>query len=48
MLNIVFADAPGSLRRQDIRTHDTDFVELVSTYMRKNLNYQCHVNMQAW
>ena len=36
----------GSLRRQDISTHDTDYVKIDKflCYLRKDFNYLRHVN----
>ena len=36
---------PGSLRRQDISTHDIDYI---LSYMRKDFNYLCHVSVEEW
>ena len=42
---------PWLLASQDISTHDTDYIEQVGeflSYLRKDFNYLCHVNMEAW
>ena len=41
---------PGSLRRQDISTHDIDNVDTCTflSYSRKNFSYLCNVNVEEW
>ena len=41
---------PGSLRRQGNRTHNIDYIKLVSCCLTwgRIFNYLCHVNMEIW
>ena len=39
---------PGSLRRQDISTHDIDYVEWQVLDLKNDFNFMCHINVEEW
>ena len=41
---------PDSLSHQDISTHDIDYYRTGKflSYLRKDFNYLCHVNVEEW
>ena len=40
---------PGSLRRQDISSHDIDYrISRSFSYLRKDFKYLCQINVEEW